>query len=194
MLGAHHVGGPVCRQRDESGGDALEAGARRRVGAQPLEQQAQIVVLVMGDVVGLARGEQQGIDARPEQPGEQAARAVAKAAHHHVQGRLQISKTRRAAVEGGEQIDQHFLTLGVLGVEDVHAHMPLMQQRIAGCEYAERGMRVENAFLHDDEGAAEDVAKQNQRELRQHKEERQPSNGTPNRLVDEIAGCRCAQQ
>jgi hypothetical protein len=96
----------VRSERREGRGDALEARARRGVGDQPLEQQAQIVVLVVGDVIGLARSEQQGVDARPEQPGDQAARAVAKAAQHHVEARLQVGKARRAAVEGGQQVDQ----------------------------------------------------------------------------------------
>ena len=109
VLGPHHVGRAVRGERDKRRGDALEAGTRRGVADQPLEQQAQIVVLVIGDVIGLARGEQQGVDARPEQPREQAARAVAKAAHHRVQGRLQVGEARRAAIQGGQQVDQHDL-------------------------------------------------------------------------------------
>ena len=77
----------------------------------PLEQQAQVVMLVVGDVIGLADREQQGLDARPQQTREQAARAVAEVAQHQRQRRLGVGEAGRAAIEGAEQVDQHDLAI-----------------------------------------------------------------------------------
>ena len=88
-----------------------------------LEQQAEVVVLVVGDVVGLAGREQQNLDARPEQPREQAARAVAEAAQHGRERRLDVVEAGPAAIEGAEQVDQHDLAIEaaeVVAIEAAH--------------------------------------------------------------------------
>ena len=91
-------------------------------------------MLVVGDMVRLGRGEQQRLDLRPEQPREQAARAVTKAPKHGLQRLLRVLEHRAPAVQAAQQIDQHDLAVEaaeVIRVERPHHPVPVVLEPIA---------------------------------------------------------------
>jgi hypothetical protein len=64
-----------------------------------------------------------------------------------------------------------------LGIEHVDAHMLVDQQRIARAQHEQRRMHVEHAFLRRDGVDAEDIAPDDDAELHQHHDQRQPADG-----------------
>ncbi len=67
------------------------------------------VVVGVVQMVGLGRGEQDAVDARPEDRAEPRGAAGAEGVHHAVERGLEIAQRRRAGIQRAEQVDQHDL-------------------------------------------------------------------------------------
>ena len=98
-------------QRQALGRYALETGLATATLHQMLQQGDQGAMLLRGDVIGLARHEQQLVDARGKQAAPPAALAIGKALHDAGDGLLHVVKTLGPGVEGLQAVHQHDLAI-----------------------------------------------------------------------------------
>ena len=85
-----------------------------------------------------------------------------------------------------KNVDPRLARIRGFGLEDIDPNMVIDQKRIPGPQHEKRCMHVENAFVERDGAEPIDIAQDNDEELHQHHQKRQPTNNAAHRAVDGI--------